>query len=112
VNHPPILVAAAVSTMEEEDPSATPAEVEHFGGIARQLTTSRRKLLEIIDAADPIGLGDLVARWRSSESGARTSGRAAHLTTGLLWKLEALRWIDDFDGRYCITGEGRLALNR
>jgi len=102
----------SIPTQADADPSATSAEVEHFGAIARQLTESRRQILEIIEADGPLGLTDLVARWRTSAGGTPTAGRARHQATGLLWKLEALGWVAKTGGEYRLTGQGRAAIDR
>lgn len=93
-------------------PTATPAELDHYGVIARHLTRPRRLVLELIDTCGPTDLPGLARCWAATrpDEAARLGHRISHLTTGLLWKLEALGWVAVDDDSYAITDPGRGAL--
>ena len=94
------------------DPSATPAELAHYGAIARQLAGARRQVLELVDRCGPTDVDGLTGCWEmtSPADAERLGSRLEHLTTGLLWKLEALGWVQVDSGEYSTTGAGRAAL--
>jgi hypothetical protein len=94
------------------DPTATPAELDHYGAIARQLTGPRRRILELVDRCGPTDLPGLARCWAVShpDEAGRLGDRLGHLTTGLLWKLEALDWVAAEADSYTLTDQGRRAL--
>jgi len=94
------------------DPTATAAEVEHFGAIARHLSGARRRALELVEDCGPVDLPALMACWAANhpDEANRLGDRLPHLATGLLWKLEALDLVTTDDERYAITPAGRVAL--
>lgn len=94
------------------DPTATAEELARYGAIARHLTGSRRQVLEAVDRCGPTDLAGLTGCWqdRYPDEIARLGDRVDHLATGLLWKLEALGWVQVEAGEYSATGAGRDAL--
>jgi hypothetical protein len=77
-----------------------------------QLTGPRRAVLDALAACGPADAETVAACWRS-----RQDDDAGHLPEGLpalvsklLWKLEALGWVEPADDGFTITAEGVGAL--
>jgi hypothetical protein len=81
---------------------------------ARHLTGPRRQVLEALDACGPADTGGIADCWRSrrpNDTATSLGDRLPGLISGLLWKLEALDWVEPIDDRYAITYDGAAAMS-
>jgi hypothetical protein len=82
-------------------------------GATRRLTGPRRAVLSILEHSGPGGADDIAERWRALGSEQTTSlDDLAALVSRLLWKLEALGWVEPTRDGYVITSTGVEALDK
>lgn len=80
--------------------------------VALRLTGPRRDVLTALEACGPADAGAVAVCWRSlhGEDATYLADTLAATISKLLWKLEALGWVEPVDDGFAITAAGVAAL--
>jgi hypothetical protein len=80
---------------------------------ARHLTGPRRQVLGALETCGPAGPAGIARCWQARHpADARyVGGGLQAMVSHLLWKLEALDWVEPVDEGYAITPDGASALS-
>jgi hypothetical protein len=82
------------------------------GSDAQRLTGPRREVLAALEACGPADAEGVAECWRSRQkpNAANLGDSLPTMVSRLLWKLEALHWVEPVDDGFAITANGVAAL--